>query len=355
MGQRPRRNCCAKCLFPDVDAPLTGLGRAASVSLPGSSPGFDRKITDTGAAHLLRFRRIYILPTRQGLGFALAVAVMLLGSINYGNALGYVLSFMLVGISLVSMLHAVRNLSGLRLLPDECTPVFAGETASFGMRADNRGQRQRFGLLARLSGGHRGGAEHDPVLHFHVDADSMRRIELSARAGHRGWYSPGPVTIATRFPFGLFRAWSRKDIGLCCLVYPRPVGEQPLPTCLLGESGHQGGLERGEDEFSGLRDYQQGDSARRVHWKAVARGQGTPVKVFSGATSGVTMLRWQDVGSDDSETRLSQLSRWIVEADRQNLRYGLSLPGRDVPADSGHPHREHCLRALALYDDGASA
>ena len=56
----------------------------------------------------LRFRRIYILPTRQGMGFAAAVSVMLLGSINYDNALGYVLSFLLVSAALVSMLSLIH-------------------------------------------------------------------------------------------------------------------------------------------------------------------------------------------------------------------------------------------------------
>ena len=159
-----------------MDTRLTGPGSVAGIPLPGPRPRSSAQAADPSAVHLLRFRRIYILPTRQGMGFALAVSVMLLGAINYGNALGYVLSFMLVGASLVSMLHAVRNLSGLRLLADESAPVFAGEMARFGLRVDNRGQRRRFGLLARLSSGHRGGAEDDPVLHFHVDADSVRRI-----------------------------------------------------------------------------------------------------------------------------------------------------------------------------------
>ena len=309
---------------------------------------------DRGAAHLLRFRRIYILPTRQGMGFATAVAVMLLGSINYGNALGYVLSFLLVGASLVSMLHAVRNLSGLRLRWDDCAPVFAGDTAYFGLRVDNRGQRQRFGLLTRIGARHWRGAEDDPVLHFGLDADSVKRIELPGVAAARGWYSPGAVIMATRFPFGLFRAWSRNDVGLRCLVYPRPAGDQALPNYQPEQSGERGTLGKGEDEFSGLRDYRQGDSARRVHWKAVARDQGVPVKVFSGANSGVTVLRWQDVGGGDTETRLSQLSRWVVDADGKNLRYGLCLPGVDIAPDSGHEHQHRCLEALALYQDGSN-
>ena len=307
---------------------------------------------DTGpsAGFLLRFRRIYILPTRQGMIFAGAVSVMLLGAINYGNALGYVLSFMLVGVSLVSMLHAVRNLAGLRVTNEDLSPVFAGDTARFGLRVDNRGQRRRFGLLARLAAGQNRDREIEPVVHFGLAADSVKRIELQAIASRRGWYSPGQVVMATRFPFGLFRAWSRIEIGLRCLVYPRPDGDQaPLEhePEYLSEQGTRG---KGEDEFSGLRDYQPGDSARRVHWKAVARDQGMPVKIFSGGTSGMIVLRWQDVVHGDTEARLSQLCRWVVDCHGQGLRFGLSLPGVDIPADGGELHRRRCLEALALYE-----
>ena len=36
----------------------------------------------------LRQNRVYILPTRPGLAFALALGVMLIGSINYNLSLG---------------------------------------------------------------------------------------------------------------------------------------------------------------------------------------------------------------------------------------------------------------------------
>jgi uncharacterized protein (DUF58 family) len=303
----------------------------------------------------LRFRRIYILPTRQGMGFAAAMSVMLLGSINYGNALGYVLSFLLIGASLVSMLHAVRNLAGLSLRWDESAPVFAGDTAHFALQVDNRGQQRRFGLLARLAARRRRTINDNPALRFHLDADSVERIELPAVAARRGWFSPGRVTLATRFPFGLFRAWSRVDAGLRCLAYPRPDGDQALPVYEPDTCAEHGSHGKGEDEFSGLRDYRPGDSARRVHWKAVARGQGVPVKVFSGAAAGTTWLRWQDVAETDTESRLSQLSRWILHADTQNLRYGLVLPGIEIPADAGDEHRHRCLEALALYDDASTS
>jgi hypothetical protein len=40
-------------------------------------------------------RRIFILPTRQGFVFAGVLVLMLIGSINYGLSLGFVLTFLL--------------------------------------------------------------------------------------------------------------------------------------------------------------------------------------------------------------------------------------------------------------------
>ncbi len=300
----------------------------------------------------LRFRRIFILPTRQGMGFAAAMAIMLLGSINYDNALGYVLSFLLISTALVSMLHAVRNLAGVSLRWDEAEPVFAGDTARFGLRIDNRGERRRLGLLARFTSPERSSREHDPVRHFHLDAGDLKRIELPAVVTRRGWFLPGRLTLATRYPFGLFRAWARVDTGLRCLAYPRPAGDRPMPEFAPEDCGDRGSQGKGEDDFSGLRDYRPGDSARRVHWKAVAREQGLPVKVFSGAAAGTALLRWQDVADADIESRLSQLCRWVVDADEQNLRYALVLPGVEIPAGGGEEHRRRCLEALALFDVG---
>jgi uncharacterized protein (DUF58 family) len=50
------------------------------------------------------------------------------------------------------------------------------------------------------------------------------------------------------------------------------------------------------------------------------------------------------------EARLSRLSRWVTLAEERGLRYGLRLPDATVPLGEGFPHRERCLRELALYD-----
>src|SRR3954469_895964 len=72
-------------------------------------------------------RRVYILPTRNGLVFAIALVLMLVGSINYNLSLGYVLTFLLAGMGIVSILHTFRNLAHLSVTPGRVEPVFSGD------------------------------------------------------------------------------------------------------------------------------------------------------------------------------------------------------------------------------------
>lgn len=296
--------------------------------------------------------RIFILPTRHGYPFALALGAMLIGAINYSNGLAYVLTFLLASVALVSMLHANRNLAGLKIGVSAPKPAFAGSAARFYLSMDNRGQPARYALNLRYRYDPEASSRLDGVHHTDCAADTVAREAIEAPAIERGFQPLGDVVLSTRFPFGLFRAWCPLEINTECLIYPRPEGRQPLPACAAGgvrESGLQG---VGRDDFAGFRDYVPGDSPRQIHWKAVARGQGLPVKLFSGANAGDLLLRFEDVEATHSEARLSQLCRWILDADAGGFRYGLSLPGADIPPSDGEGHRHACLKALALFNLG---
>ena len=295
-------------------------------------------------------RRIYILPTRQGLGFAALLMAMLLGSANYDNGLGYVLTFVLASLALVSILHTWANLAGLRLRPVPAQPVFAGDPATFELVIDNRGGRPRHALVARYRSREGAAKTGDAAVETDVSGDAATRVELVATTTRRGWHPLGRVTLASRFPLALFRAWSVLAPELRCLVYPRPVGDLPLPEGAPEPSREGDAAGDGREDFAGLRDYRLGDSPRLIHWKAVAREQGVPVKRFSGAGTRELMLDL-DAAGGDLEMRLSQLTAWVLDAHRRGLRYGLHIPGSRLEPDHGEAHRDACLRALALHGE----
>jgi uncharacterized protein (DUF58 family) len=156
------------------------------------------------------------------------------------------------------------------------------------------------------------------------------------------------VEIATRFPYGLFRAWAVLHPGRRCLVYPRPVDTAPPPPPAPG-SGGAGTTRRGDDDFAGLKDYHPGDPPRHIAWKAYAKGGELLVKEFSGAAEPVPVFDLDQAPGMDLESRLSVMARWIVDAQARGETFGLRLPGLDIPPQPGMQQRRRCLAALAEY------
>jgi uncharacterized protein (DUF58 family) len=305
------------------------------------------------APQTLDRRRVYIFPSRAGGMFAVVLATMLLGSINYGSSLGYLLTFLLGSLALVAMLHTWRNLIGLRCGGGKAAPVFAGHEAIFDLYLDNRGSRQRHALAISTAPGRRLWPRA-PAMHpatVRADADQISVLQIRKAAERRGRLPLGRIEIATTFPVGLFRAWSYWSPPVQCLVYPRPAGALPLPSLADEAAIADSGTRQGTDDFFGFRDYRPGDSPRHIAWKALAREQGLHVKRFTGGGRGELMLRLADPNlAGPLETRLSQLCKWVLTADRMGLAYGLEMPGMRLPIDTGETHRERCLATLATFD-----
>lgn len=302
---------------------------------------FPLKGPETGPVELTQ-RRVYILPTRAGLLFALTMVLMLIGSINYSLSLGYGLTFLLSGTGIVSMLHTWRNLAHVQLRAGRSTPVFAGDRARFVVLVSNPGRVRRVSLAIQF-----GLAE---PLFLDVAAGNETEARVRLPATRRGLFRPGRFRIFTVYPLGLFYAWANVELDLACLVYPAPEsGIVPLPE-QQATSGEGAALGKGEEDFAGLRNYYPGDSPRRIAWKAAARTNVFVTKLFAGSAGAETWLDFvQTPESLGLEGRLSRLVRWVVDAESSGFRYGLRIPGRELALGAGESHRAQCLEALALY------
>ena len=162
------------------------------------------------------------------------------------------------------------------------------------------------------------------------------------------------MSLETRFPLGLFRAWSVWRPAAQVLVYPRP--EQPaapLPGARPTD-GAPGNARRADgSETEGIRAYRRGDPLKAVLWKkaakALASGGTLVCRDTSAAAQHELWLDWQACAGLAAEERLSRLAAWVLLAERGSARFGLGLPGRELPVGGGEPHRKACLEALALW------
>jgi uncharacterized protein (DUF58 family) len=295
---------------------------------------------------VLTQRRIFIVPTRSGFLFGAVLCVMLIGAINYNLSLGHVLVFLLAGLAVVAMVHTFRNLVGLRLTPGRADPVFAGDIARFHMHLENRHRQARRALDLAFG-------KHESVA-LDIPPGEQAVVAIPCPAPARGRLDPGRITLSTRYPLGLFQAWSYPHPPLACLVYPRPI-ETPLPPpAAVSHTGLRHG-DNGQEDFTGLRLRQPNDSPRHIAWKTVARDiEHRPllIKQFAGGAAEQLLLDWSLAASGNGlETQLSILAGWVLAAEREQARYGLRLPGLELAPDQGNAHRDACLEALALYGE----
>ncbi len=290
----------------------------------------------------LTHRRIFILPTQRGLGFVVLIALLLLMAFIYNNNLAYLLAFLLASIFFITILHSFKSLAGLVLTQGHSQAVFAGEATGFEIVIDNPNKTERFSLQIGL----------DNTLDFTLAGQEKKCLILYSASSQRGWHDIETVTISSTYPLGLFRTWSPLRFSAQALIYPKPNPiEQPFPEA---EGSHAQTLQnsisqKGSDDFYGLKEYQPGDSIKHIHWKAFAKGQGLFTKQYAGDNLTALWLNYEQTPGHNVEQRLSQLCRWVIDAEKRGLHYGFSIPGIKLEPDHGLAHYDKCLHALALF------
>lgn len=328
-------------LQPSAPLPLWALRRRMQ-------QWFEQRLTATDTLTLHQ-RNIYIVPTGAGLAFAAMLLLLLVASINDQLSLGYLLTFLLAGSGLTSM-HATHNtLRGLTLHLRPVHPAYAGQAAVLELRITNPGQ-ERYGIGLRLAG-----AEHvKDITWLDVGALAQTPARLSFVTMHRGLHRIPTLRAETRFPLGLFRAWTIWRPAAQVLVYPRPEPDAPpLPaaSALAGTAGSSRVSSGGE--FDGVRAYQRGDPLKLVVWRKAAQALQVGGELVSRDTSAqVTHERWLDYAQCaglDAEQRLSRLTAWLARAQELGIDHGLRLPGLELAPNQGELHQRECLRALALW------
>lgn len=295
----------------------------------------------------LHRRRVYIFPTKAGFMFGFAVAAMGLGAMNYNASLAFILAFGLAALGLVAMHHAHRTLEGLELRSGRVDPVFAGQVAHFGLTLRNLARAPRIGITLTL--------DERNLARTDVAAEDDAGVVLAQVAPRRGWLTARRFGLHTTYPFGLFRAWCWIRMDLRCLVYPAPAAPGTRPPPQPADQGQGRADESGLEDFSGLREYRPGDAPRHIAWRVFARRDELAVKQFAGSTALARALDFDALQGLDVEQRLSQLTRWVLDAHGDNESFALSLPGVRIPYGQGAGHRDRCLEALALFQPAGQA
>lgn len=292
-------------------------------------------------------RTIYILPTGPGLLFVAASTLIFITAINYILSMAFGLAFLMVSVFLLAILHTFRNLQYLKLQGVGAEPVFAGQEAGFEVLLEREGARSHEMLELRFPGQRWSRAD--------LLDNAQEHVQLYLPTRQRGLLKAPRIIVQTRFPLGLWRAWSNVDLAMQCLVYPHPLPGPLGSHEVASASGKSESSLAGSEDFHGLRSYQTGDSLRQIAWKSLARGQGLKVKQFVDNADDRLMLDWAMFPGLAPEERLSRLCYWVLELSGSDVEYGLRLPGVEMEMGRGDAHRRKVLTALALWQVASGA
>jgi uncharacterized protein (DUF58 family) len=291
-------------------------------------------------------RRIYILPTRFGLVLATLIVAMLIASLNYNNNLALGFAFLMASVVLVAMHHCHRNLLRLGVDASSANDTFAGMPAAVEFVLANPSRLDRYDLEIRCG--------ETATAIGAVSAANRSPVTVLVPTEKRGRSELRQFELVTRYPFGWFRAWTYVQAPLAIYAAPAPRGIRLPPSArAAGESGSADSP--GEEDWAGLRDYVPGMPLKHMAWKTLARGREAAVRHYTSAAAAPEWLDWSLLEGIGAEERLSQLCRWVLDADAAHRAYGLRLPGLELAPGLGSAHRLACLRALATFNHAPDA
>lgn len=290
-------------------------------------------------------------PTAAFGALLFVLAAMWYAASSQNSAAIYLLLFSLASVFLVSIPHTLLNVTGVTLRIESVKPTFAGDEVSLPVEVMNSSRMTAYGLEVVSPDADKTRERVDCI-----PRENAVRLMLRFSANRRGEYTIGKLSLTSCYPLGFVRASRTFVSKQTYLVYPKPTGNPQLPTnrSPFGDNRVTQGTEHG-DEFAGVRAYVHGESQRHIDWKAVARGQPLMTKHFAAETKGAVYLDFFELKFADVEQRLSQLTLWVIEAERARQQYGLRLPGIEISPGLGQMHFHHCLRALTLFQPSGYA
>jgi uncharacterized protein (DUF58 family) len=205
----------------------------------------------------------------------------------------FYLAYVLTGLAAFTFIWMRQALNGVRTERHFPARAFHGEQVTAELIVANRGRWPILWLNL-----------HESVpLSLHIPNFERRvvslvpgeqtKVQYQLNCQRRGYYILGPLSLRTGDFFDLSREQEATGPTSSFIVYPRvvPLYRLELPSRLpFGALPSQQRIFEDPSRFFGVRDYQPGDSLRRVNWKSSARTDQLLVKRFQPAIALNTLV-----------------------------------------------------------------
>ena len=299
--------------------------------------------------------------TGAGWKFLILTVVVGFAAVNTGNNLLYLVFGLMLSFITVSGILSELMLHKLKVGRSFPKHIFAGKAVPVSLSVSN-GKRfiSSLSLLVEDLSQTCSGEQSRYILKISPQGSVQVVYPLTFVA--RGRRRPGNIRISTRYPFGFFKksaSYAERDDDV--LIYPalEPLAQREL-SGLIAQAGDfvVSGQKGNGQEIYNIREYAQGDSNARIHWKSTAKLSTLMVKEFEHEHKKKVSL-FLDIALapdsvrtekafQDAESAISLAASYAVHFIRKNFQVQLIAPSQKSPFDSGQRHLFSLLRVLAL-------
>jgi uncharacterized protein (DUF58 family) len=217
---------------------------------------------------------------REGWSYLLLVAAISLFAVLRDENLMLIVAGVLSAPLLLNWVLARRNLRGVRVRREWAGDGWAGQWLRVHVTVENTGRRGGVWALI-VNDGYRAVITEQATVYrasvpfSYIGHGAAVRQTYEVRLPDRGRYVAGPMTLSSRFPFGLVRCTLPLEEAREIVIYPR-LGELSatwLRSQVTPGRGTAGTRRPGRapgDTFA-VREWRPGDSSRWIHWRKSAR------------------------------------------------------------------------------------
>ena len=308
-----------------------------------------------------------VRPTKAGWAFLGILWAIFFAALNSGNNLLYLILALLFALISVSGLFSEYSIRPVRLTLEFPRAVTAGEPFHFLTVLENTSKRRAAYLLscdpAQLQPKGRldlTGPQWAAYL-APQGGSGESRVSLwqQLTAPQRGVLELEEVYLATRGPFGLFDRRKRIACGAQIFVLPRahkydneeiagPVGTGTQLRKVAGQ-GY---------DLRHIRDYQQGEEARRIAWRPSARAGKLLVRENEDETVRRVRIALSSAHGETMIERQASVARYVCEdLLARGYQVRLEVPGAPLPegyASSDEELLEQLLSLARWHGTGAA-
>lgn len=306
---------------------------------------------------LLKFIQIHRQVTQYPTWYSALVVVLLFGlfleAYMHNFNLVYITLFFVFALAFSAGHIGLLNIGYLEANFLYKSRFFANEEGSMIIEVKNRGSVTSWSVLLH--------SKDNFVEIGELKPDNSKVLSLPFTPKKRGTFTQNEFYFDTLYPLSTVRlympicqkfvfkifAFPSKKRKICefkefkSIAYPEPKGKS-LKTFLAEEEKYYGE----EKEFDGLREYDGSQKISHIHWASVAKEE-TSVKFFIKETQTQNLsFNFYRAGKND-EARLSQLSLWVLECEKQHLPFTINMPKGIL--DTKKESIDEILEKLALY------